>query len=118
MLFATPAYAQTAAAAGSTQDVLMTVFPLVLLFVLFYFMILRPQQKRLKDHKVMVEAIKRGDLVVTNSGFIGKIAKVDDSEVLLELGENVKVRMLKAYVAEVRGKPEPVPANDKVKKDI
>ena len=113
MLFSTPAYAQATTAAGGPADIFMSLMPLLLLFVLFYVMILRPQQKRAKAHKAMVEGLKRGDMVITSSGFIGKVAKVSDDEVMLELGENVKVRMLKADVAELRGKPVPVPANDK-----
>ncbi len=110
MLFATPAYAQTAT--GGTSETLMTLFPLILLFGLFYFMILRPQQKRMKQHKAMVEALKRGDKVITNSGILGKITKVTDDEVDLEIAKDVNIKILKAYVAEVRNKPTPAPAND------
>lgn len=114
MLFATPAYAQSAAVPPSgLESILTSVFPLLLLMVPFYFLIIRPQSQRAKQHKAMVEGLKRGDNVITSSGFVGKIAKVEENEVLLELGDNVKVRMLKAYVAEVRSKPVPVPANDK-----
>jgi preprotein translocase subunit YajC len=113
MLFATPAYAQTVAPGGAFESAMTSIFPLLLLLVPFYFLILRPQSQRAKQHKAMVEALKRGDNVITSSGFVGKIAKVEENEVLIELGDNVKVRMLKAYVTEVRSKPVPVPANDK-----
>lgn len=109
MIFSTPAYAQTA---DATSNTLVSLFPLLLLFVLFYFMILRPQQKRMKAHKEMVNALKRGDTVVTNSGFIGKITKVTDEEVQVEIADGVKVRMIKGSVAEVRNKTVPAAAND------
>jgi len=79
---------------------------------LFYIMIWRPQQKRMKDHANMLAAIKRGDNVVLNSGMIGKIVRVEDKEVGLEIAQGVTVKVVKSMIAEVRGKGEPVVAND------
>ena len=81
--------------------------PLVLLFGIFYFLIIRPQQTRLKAHQAMVAAVKRGDTVVTAGGLIGKVAKVkDDGELLVEIADNVQVRVLKSTLTEVRSKGE------------
>jgi preprotein translocase subunit YajC len=81
--------------------------PLVLLFGIFYFLIIRPQQQRLKAHQAMVAAVKRGDTVVTAGGLIGKVAKVkDDGELLVEIADNVQVRVLKSTLTEVRTKGE------------
>jgi preprotein translocase subunit YajC len=86
---------------------LMTSFlvPLVIMAVIFYFLLIRPQQQRMKAHRAMIEAVKRGDTVVTAGGILGKVAKVkDDGEVLVEVAENVQVRVLKATLSEVRSK--------------
>ncbi|MFA7264141.1 MAG: preprotein translocase subunit YajC [Caulobacter sp.] len=79
---------------------------------LFYIMIWRPQQKRMKDHAAMLGALKRGDTVVLSSGMIGKIVRVEDKEVGLEIAQGVTVKVVKSLVAEVRGKGEPAIAND------
>ena len=79
---------------------------------IFYFLLIRPQQQRAKKHAAMVSGVKRGDTVVTSGGLIGKVNKVFDEEISLELAENVKVRVIKSMVIEVRGKTEPVAAND------
>jgi len=79
---------------------------------LFYIMIWRPQQKRMKDHATMLGALKRGDNVVLNSGLIGKVVRVEDKEVGLEIAQGVTVKVVKALIAEVRGKGEPAVAND------
>jgi len=82
-----------------------SLIPLVLLFGIFYFLIIRPQQQRLKAHQQMVAAVKRGDTVVTAGGLIGKVAKVkDDGEVMVEIADNVQVRVLKSTLTEVRTK--------------
>ena len=79
--------------------------PLVLLFGIFYFLIIRPQQTRLKAHQAMVAAVKRGDTVVTAGGLIGKVSKVkDDGELMVEIADNVQVRVLKSTLTEVRTK--------------
>jgi preprotein translocase subunit YajC len=82
-----------------------TMVPLLLLFGIFYFLLIRPQQQRLKTHQQMVEAVRRGDTVVTAGGLIGKVAKVkDDGEVMVEIADNVQVRVLKSTLTEVRAK--------------
>lgn len=109
-MFIATAYADTAPSSGSAFD--PTFFlPLVLIFVVFYFLLIRPQQKKLKEHNALVSALRRGDKVVTQGGLIGTIAKVvNDQEVLLEIGEGVRVRMLRSAVSEVMSKPEPAAA--------
>jgi preprotein translocase subunit YajC len=82
------------------------------LILIFYFLLIRPQQQRAKKHTEMIAAIKRGDTVVTSGGLIGKVNKVNDGEISLDLAENVRVRVVKAMIIEVRNKAEPVPAND------
>ena len=81
--------------------------PLILIFGIMYFLLIRPQQKKLKEHRAMVEAVRRGDLIVTQGGIIGKIAKVADHEVEVEVASGVKVRVVKHTIAEVRSKTEP-----------
>lgn len=86
---------------------LTSLIPLILLFGIFYFLIIRPQQQRMKAHQAMVAAVKRGDTVVTAGGLIGKVSKVkDDGEVLIEIADNVQVRVLKNTLTEVRSKGE------------
>ncbi len=87
------------------------VVPLLLILVIMYFFLIRPQQKKVKEHQAMVAALRRGDEVVTQGGLIGKISKVkDDTEVEVELAKDVKVRVLRPTIAQVRSKTEP--AND------
>ena len=82
-----------------------TMVPLILLFGIFYFLLIRPQQQRVKTHQQMVEAVRRGDTVVTAGGLIGKVAKVkDDGELMVEIADNVQVRVLKSTLTEVRAK--------------
>ena len=82
--------------------------PLILIFAIMYFLLIRPQQQKVKQHKAMVEALRRGDQVVTQGGLIGKVSKVkDDNEVEVELSEGVKVRVVKSTIAQVLSKTEP-----------
>lgn len=82
--------------------------PLILIFAIMYFLLIRPQQKKVKQHQAMVEAVRRGDQIVTQGGLIGKVVKVkDDNEVEVELAENVKVRVVKSTIATVMSKTEP-----------
>lgn len=115
-MFATPAHAQTAAPAGAPGGFdasTLQAFGLpVILIVLFYFMILRPQQKRMKDHQAMIAAVKRGDTVVLASGIVGKVTKVEDAEVQVEIAPNVNVKVVKSTLSEVRTRSEPAPSND------
>jgi preprotein translocase subunit YajC len=86
---------------------LQSLIPLILLFGIFYFLIIRPQQQRMKAHQAMVSSVKRGDTVVTAGGLIGKVSKVkDDGEVLIEIADNVQVRVLKSTLTEVRSKSD------------
>ena len=105
-MFITPAFAQGAPAGGS--DMLIQVAPFALIFVIMYFLILRPQQKRAKVHQTLVSQLRRGDTVVTSGGLVGKITKVvDDNEVEVQIADNVRVRQLRQMVTEVRAKGEP-----------
>jgi preprotein translocase subunit YajC len=82
-----------------------TMFPLLMLFGIFYFLLIRPQQQRMKSHQQLVESVKRGDTVVTAGGLIGKVAKVkDDGEIMVEIADNVQVRVLKSTLSEVRSR--------------
>lgn len=107
-MIVTPAFAQ-AAGAGSGGDMLVSLLPFVLIFVIMYFLILRPQQKRAKQHQEMVKNMRRGDSVVTSGGLMGKITKVvDENEIEVEVADGVRVRQMRGMVAEVRAKGEPV----------
>ena len=106
MLFITPAYAQ----APGSDPLSSLLVPLALMLPIFYFLVIRPQQQRAKQHKDMVEKVRRGDTVVLGNGFIGKVTKVKDneSEIEIELNEQMRIRVTRGSVAEVRGKGEPV----------
>jgi preprotein translocase subunit YajC len=108
-MFASPAFAQaTGAGAGSA---LASFVPLILIFAIMYFLLIRPQQKKLKEHKGMVEALRRGDQVVTQGGIVGKVTKVqEDNMVEVEIAEGVKVKVLKHTIATVLNKTEPASA--------
>ena len=106
-----PAFAQGlfGGGGGGANDMLLSLMPFILIFVIMYFLILRPQQKRVKQHQEMVTALRRGDTVVTSGGLVGKITKVvDDNEIELQLAEGVRVRQLRQMVTDVRAKGEPV----------
>ena len=104
-MFISPAYAQAAAGGGSGFEALL---PLVLIFVVFYFLLIRPQQKKMKSHKEMLGAIRRGDKVVTGGGIIGTVTKViDDEDVTVEIADGVKVRVQRGLVSSVMSKTEP-----------
>jgi len=101
------AYAQ--AAPGAFDYLNSLIVPTMLIIGIMYFLMIRPQQKRLKDHQAMVAAVRRGDTVVTSGGIIGKVTKVkDDGEIEVEIAENTRVRVIRGTVAEVRVKGEPV----------
>jgi len=109
-MFATPAFAQ-AAGASSTSALAGSFIPLVLMIAIMYFLLIRPQQKKLKDHKAMVEALRRGDQVVTQGGILGKVTKVlEDGIVEIEIAEGVKVRVVKSTISQVVSKTEPAAA--------
>ena len=106
-MFITPAFAQ-----GSPMDFLSLQSPIwmmVMVVGVMYFLILRPQQQRLKQHREMVKALRRGDSVVTNGGLVGKVTKVvDDDQVEVEIADGVRVRQMRSMISEVRAKGEPV----------
>ncbi len=103
-MFISPAYAQ---ASGGGGDFLISLFPIILMFGIVYFLIIRPQQQRVKRHQEMVSNIRRGDTVVTSGGIMGKVTKVADNEATVEIAEGVRVRVVKSTISEVTSKPEP-----------
>ena len=113
----TPAYAQ--AAGGGGGNILLELTPFLLIIVIMYFLLFRPQQQRMKQHQAMVAGVRRGDTVVTSGGIVGKVTRVydDSDEIQVEIADGVKVKVVKATLSDVRSKSEPVPANDKDKKD-
>jgi preprotein translocase subunit YajC len=112
-VFITPAYAQAAGAPGMGDFVGM-ILPLVMIMAVFYFLLIRPQQRKLKEHQEMLKKVAKGDTVITQGGLIGKVVKVvDDNELQVEIGENIKVRVLRSGISDVRAKGEPVKAEGK-----
>lgn len=102
-----PAYAQ-AAAGGDTNSMLMSLLPFALIFVIMYFLILRPQQKKVKQHAELVKNIRRGDSVITNGGLVGKVTKVvDDDQIEIEISDGVRIRQMRQMITGVRTKGEP-----------
>ncbi|MBW8310276.1 MAG: preprotein translocase subunit YajC [Candidatus Paracaedibacteraceae bacterium] len=92
---------------------IMSFLPLLMIFVIFYFLLIRPQQKKMKEHQAMLVAVRRGDKVVTSGGLIGTVSKVNsDTEVLVEIAENVKVRVVKSMISEVLSKTEAVNSDE------
>jgi preprotein translocase subunit YajC len=115
-MFSTPAMAQTvggaAAAGGGPTEMLMNIAPILLIVFAAYFLFLRPQSQRAKAHQAMVTGLKRGDTVVLSSGLIGKVVRVEDTEVGVEIAQGVTVKVVKAMIAEVRARGAPAAAND------
>ncbi|WP_374514446.1 preprotein translocase subunit YajC [Brevundimonas sp.] len=99
------------AADGGLMAIIVNFLPFVAIFVLFYFLMIRPQQKRMKEHRAMIEAIKRGDTVVMSNGMIGKVTRVENEEAMVEIAQGVNVRVVKAMVTEVRNRTA-IAAND------
>ena len=103
------AWAQAAGApAAGGMDVLMQFAPFILIFVVMWFLLIRPQQKKAKDHRAMVAALKRGDRVVTSGGISGQVSHVADDHLMVEVADGVKIKILRDAVTAVPGKPEPV----------
>ena len=100
-MFISSAYAQAAAGAASTQDTLMSMLPLVLMFVVLYFVMIRPQMKKQKEHKAMVEALAKGDEIVTAGGFLGKVSKIGEAYIGVELASGIEVQMQRSAVVQV-----------------
>jgi preprotein translocase subunit YajC len=109
-MFSTPAFAQGIfGGAGGEGGMLMSLLPFALIFVIMYFLILRPQQKRVKQHQALIKAVRRGDTVITNGGLIGKVTKViDDDQIEVEIGDGVRIRQVRSMITDVRAKGEPV----------
>ena len=100
------------------QNALVQFLPLILIFVVFYFLLIRPQQRKAKDQKAMLGALRRGDRVVTGGGIIGTVARVDNpeaEEVVVEIAENVRVRVLRSTITSVLAKPDPAAAREAAK---
>lgn len=107
-MFVTPAYAQ-AAGSGGPADILVSILPFIAIFAIMYFLVIRPQQQKVKKHQEMISNVRRGDTVVTAGGLVGKVTKViDDNEIEVELAADVRVRAMKAMLSDVRAKGEPV----------
>jgi preprotein translocase subunit YajC len=107
-MFVTPAFAQ-AGPFGGGDNMLVSLLPFVLIFVIFYFLMLRPQQKRVKEHNELIKNLRRGDMVVTSGGLVGKVTKVvDDEQIEVEIADGVRVRQVRSMVSGVRAKGEPV----------
>ena len=111
-MFASPAYAQAAGASSNgTALGLLGLLPYLAIFVIFYFLLIRPQQRRAKQHQAMIGAVKKNDVVVTGGGLVGKVTRVENAEVEVELAPNVRVKALKGTLSEVRPHGRK-PAND------
>jgi preprotein translocase subunit YajC len=107
----TPAFAQGLpfGLGGDSGNMIVQFMPLILIIVIMYFLVLRPQQQRVKRHQEMVKALRRGDTVISNGGLVGKVTKiVDDDQVEVEIADGVRVRQMRSMVSEVRAKGEPV----------
>lgn len=113
-MFVTPAFAQAAGAApgGDIMTYVTNFFPLILIVAIMYFLVIRPQRQKQKAHLEMIRNVRRGDTIITTGGLVGKIVKVvDDAEIQVELAENVRVRVVRSAIHEVRAKGEPVNDN-------
>jgi preprotein translocase subunit YajC len=107
-MFISEAWAQAAPAAAGGTDMLMSIAPMVLIFIVFWFLLIRPQQKKAKEHRAMVQALKRGDRVVTNGGIYGQVTHVADDHLMVEIADGVKIKLDRGAVSAIPGKPEPV----------
>ena len=112
-MFEAPAYAANGAAAagGGAAAFMVQVFPLLLIFVIFYFLLIRPQQRRQKQHQTMVQGVKPRDTAITSGGLIGKVTKVEEDQVELEIAQGVRVRVVKAMLTDIQPHGTK-PAND------
>ena len=112
-MFISPAYAQAATAAPSSSTAfIIQMVPLLAIFVIFYFLMIRPQQTAMKKHKAKIAAVKKGDSVVTGGGLVGKVTRVDDEQVEIEIASGVKVKAIKGTLSDVMPLGSAKPAND------
>ncbi|WP_313574707.1 preprotein translocase subunit YajC [Brevundimonas sp.] len=102
----------TATQDGGLMALVIQIAPIVAIFILFYFLMIRPQQKRMKAHQALISGVKRGDEVVLSNGMVGKVTRVEDAEAMVEISQGVNVRVVKAMIAEVRNRTA-IAANDK-----
>ncbi|MBI2249330.1 MAG: preprotein translocase subunit YajC [Brevundimonas diminuta] len=102
----------TATQDGGLMALVIQIAPIVAIFILFYFLMIRPQQKRMKAHQALIASVKRGDEVVLSNGMVGKVTRVEDAEAMVEISQGVNVRVVKAMIAEVRNRTA-IAANDK-----
>jgi preprotein translocase subunit YajC len=108
LLVITPAFAQGLGGGGS-GDLVLQLVPFLLIFVIMYFLIIRPQQRRVKEHQELVRNVRRGDTIVTTGGIVGKVTKAtDDPELEVEIADGVRVKLVRGMISEVRTKGEPV----------
>ena len=112
VMFALPAMAQDVPPPSAGSAIMQQLLLFIPLILIFYFLIIRPQSQQRKQHLAMIEAVRCGDTVVTSGGLIGKVTKVADSELTIELADGVRVRILRRMLIDVRGKGQLVPAND------
>jgi len=114
-MFSSPAFAQAADGAPQSGLAMVMQSPLpmmVLVVAIFYFLVIRPQQKKMKDHAAQIQAVKKGDTVVTAGGVVGKVTKVEDAEIEVEVAANVRIRVVKSTLSDVRVPGAAKPAND------
>jgi preprotein translocase subunit YajC len=113
-MFATPAYAQAAggAASGGNAFLASGLIPMLLIFIIFYFLMIRPQQKQMKDQRAKIDAVKKGDNVVTGGGLLGKVTKVEGDIVEIEIANGIKVKAVKSTLSDVTTLTPGKPAND------
>jgi preprotein translocase subunit YajC len=115
-MFLTPALAQVfgsaAGGSGGIQETLLTYAPFALIAILFYVLLIRPQQQRAKEHRAAIAAVKRNDTVILSSGVIGKVVRVEEAEVGVEIAQGVTIKVVKSMIAEVRTRGAPAAAND------
>ncbi len=112
-MFISEAWAQAAGAPAGGYETLMSFAPFILIFVVMWFLLIRPQQKKQKEHRAMVAALKRGDRVVTNGGIYGQVSHVADDHLMIEIADGVKIKVVRDAIAAVPGKPEPVKKEEK-----
>ena len=107
----TPAFAQSAVPGLPSTEMFVQFVPFILIFVIMWFLIIRPQQRKAREHQDMIKAVRRGDTVVSSGGILGRVTKVtDEPEIEIEIADGVRVKLLRSMIAEVRTKGEPVKA--------
>lgn len=109
-MFVSPAYAQAASPGGG--DFFVSLLPLILIFVVFYFLLIRPQQQKVKAHRTMIENLKRGDQVITGGGIVGKITRVEDNQLTVEIANDVQVKVARGTISDLVNKPSASAGND------